>query len=785
MMKIYPLSKSKQLPVTQKICCGIDLGTTYTLMAVVDSKNVNFGESSRIPVQFVRISQSSPNPYESIIEDEKVASIVALIDKKLYVGNNLYHLKGKKNCEYKHNIFYHWKVEMGVEQHLMYPDAIDDKLDMPYKIAGLIMKYMKSQYLQSSGEKSLNNTIISVPASFQVNQRADTIKAAEIAGIDTHSPMLIDEPNAAFLGYFNRLPEIEKQKWANEVRNKNILVVDFGGGTLDLSILNVDFRSDTGITIGNRAISRYSDLGGQDIDQLIAEEFLYPLFLKKHNILENLSLQDTQQYILPQLAVLGENLKKGICEKLSLKACEKDVQNLALDEIYFELLDCSIEHKNAIWALENVRISGDEFDNIFKKIFTGKSYSFKLTDKTVSGISKSITDVVEKTDLQLDEIDYVLYVGGSSFNPFLQSYASKKLTNSKPLISSEPDKMVAEGTAVYSYFYHVLGVSLINPITSDTIGVRMKDNKFQPIIEGGHSIPIDVELPDFRIQSEEQKEIIVPICINGSDFPIGEIRCSLEDSYPVDSEIVIKASLNRDKLFEVSVYINNEFLASAQIDNPYSIGKVSEDQLDILKLKSRINIAKRNKNKTDEKRHIRELIYKHFHVNNNLGVVQTAEEYIRKFDDNDANVWNMIYCGNSGLGRLAAATAGLKKAMEIDPEESSYIYNYALILERDSESKALEFLENQATTVKEDPTVRMKIVLLKDELEIVCESEAQSIISFYKKSPYAFSDFDKGLLLPKIFKLVGESFSYVRPVADNKEDESSSYLDRKTAIAKD
>ena len=149
-MKIYPLSKSKQLPVTQKICCGIDLGTTYTLMAVVDSKNVNFGESSRIPVQFVRISQSSPNPYESIIEDEKVASIVALIDKKLYVGNNLYHLKGKKKCEYKHNIFYHWKVEMGVEQHPMYPDAIDDKLDMPYKIAGLIMKYMKSQYLQSS-----------------------------------------------------------------------------------------------------------------------------------------------------------------------------------------------------------------------------------------------------------------------------------------------------------------------------------------------------------------------------------------------------------------------------------------------------------------------------------------------------------------------------------------------------------------------------------------------------------------------------------------------------------
>src|SRR5690606_37983418 len=120
------------------------------------------------------------------------------------------------------------------------------------------------------------------------------LKAAEMAKIETRENILIDEPNAAFLGFFNRLSTDEKQIWAKEVKNKNVLVIDFGGGTLDLSILNVDFRQDKGITISNRAISRYNDLGGQDIDMLIAEEFLVPKLKETLKEFDSIDITDIQ-----------------------------------------------------------------------------------------------------------------------------------------------------------------------------------------------------------------------------------------------------------------------------------------------------------------------------------------------------------------------------------------------------------------------------------------------------------------------------------------------------------
>ena len=219
---IYPIAERNKV-VKNPINIGIDLGTTYTLMATVDAGNVELNKTNQIPVQFVRFPQYSPFEYDQTIEDEKIASIVALYNGKPYVGNNLYHLKGHPDFEYKKNMFFHWKVEMGVDHHPLYPNAVSEKLDMPFKIAGSIMNYMRKIYTQG-GDYELDNTIITVPASFQANQRKDILKAAKMAKISANDTMLIDEPNAAFLGYFNRLLDTEKERWAKDVKNKNVRV---------------------------------------------------------------------------------------------------------------------------------------------------------------------------------------------------------------------------------------------------------------------------------------------------------------------------------------------------------------------------------------------------------------------------------------------------------------------------------------------------------------------------------------------------------------------------------
>lgn len=780
-MSIY-LPKSKNTEVlAHHSCYGIDLGTTYTLMAQVETKHVDFSKSNRIPVQFVRFKQTSPNTYDSAIEDEKVASIVALIDGKPYIGNNLYHLKGSDGMELHKNIFYHWKVEMGVDHHPMNPDAVTEKLDMPYKVAGLILKFLRATHLQDA-DKQLDNAIITVPASFQVNQRQDTIRAAEIGGITTSQQMLIDEPNAAFLGYFNRLPEDQKLDWAKSVRNKDILVIDFGGGTLDLSILNVNFSSEHGIMLSNKAISRYSDLGGQDLDNLIAEEFLLPKMEKMFKFVKEVAQRQLNGHILPQLSVIAEQLKKGICEKLSLNALDNDVRTLALVDYEFSLVDCQVKFENEIYDLGEITINGKDFDDFFRKIFQGKSYAFRYVDKRVTTISESISQIIDKTSSYMNDIDFVLYVGGSSFNPLLQSYVSEKLKHSHALSTHEPDKLVAEGAAVYSYFYHMHGVALIAPITSEAIGIRTKGNAFKEIIGDGTQLPVKVQIPDFKLQSNMQEEIVIPVCINSIDFPIGEMRCSIDGFYEVDTEVTIDASLTADKVFELSVLIDGNNVGTAVFDNPYSVGMINDEQRELMQLKSKINQAKQKKNKQEEKKLLRELIWKHSDAKNHLGAIECAEEYIRKFDDQDDGVWNLLFCRNHSLGRLAAAKKALSKAIELDSEQSTYIYNYSLILEKDSPLSALQFLNDQSASIQADASVSIKRVLLSEEAGEEWKEVANQIVTRYKMSPSSFSNFDKRVLLPELFKLVDEPFSYVEPKkSDNKLDEGN-YLTAKNQL---
>lgn len=760
---------------TDKKCFGIDLGTTTTLMCVVDSANVDLQKNTHIPIQFVKVQQASPFEFNPTIEDEKVASIVGIYNGKPYVGNNLYHLKGHPDFEFKKNLFYHWKLELGIDHQPMYPNAVSEKLNMPYKIAGGILNYIRKSRFDNN---SLPNTIITVPASFQANQRKDVLKAAEMAKIETSANMLIDEPNAAFLGYFNRLPDSEKNIWAKDVKNKNVLVIDFGGGTLDLSILNVDFRKDKGITISNRAISRYNDLGGQDIDTLIAEEFLISKFKEVYDGFDLANVSEVRDVILPQLALIGEGLKIGISNKLSLKAVDQSVNTINIDKISYTHKDCTLKFRGVDYELGNITITANEFKELFSKLFVGKKYKFKHLDKTISTISNSITDIIEKAELGLDEINYVLFVGGSSFNPFLHSLCSEKLSKSIALTSHEPDKLVAEGAAVYSYFLNVHNISLISPITSDNIGVVLKGNRFFPILERGISLPQNVVIPDFKLQSNINSEIIVPVCINGVDFPIGEIRSNLNHFYDLDSVVRIEAIITIDKVFKIKVFVNDDLIGDAEFDNPYALGKQTEEEIAVNEIKKELNTAKLSKNIRKEKEYLRKLIWKYSDANNHLGSLEMAEEYVKRFDDQDEWVWNMIYINNRKLGKTQAANRALLKAIEINPSEPSLHYNYSILLsDSDGDLIALNYLENLDQEIKDNKEIKLRIITLKNNLGEDVTKDAEQIVEEYKNSPIVFSKFCKENLLGKVFKIANESYAYVDPKSTKKIEDQSKYLD--------
>jgi molecular chaperone DnaK (HSP70) len=774
---IYPISDSQeknQNLSTEKKCFGIDLGTTTTLMCSVDSEYVNLKENLTVPIQFINVRQESPFEHNPTIENEKVASIVGIHNGKPYVGSNLHHLKGHPSFQYKKNLFYHWKLELGIDHHPMYPNAVSEKLNMPYKIAGGILNYIRKSRFN---DLPLANTIITVPASFQANQRKDVLKAAKMAKIETANNMLIDEPNAAFLGYFNRLSNEEKIEWSKNIKNKNVLVVDFGGGTTDLSILNIDFKKEKGITISNRAISRYNDLGGQDIDTLIAEDILIELLKKVLEDFDVIDSIDIKDVILPQLALIGEQLKIGICNKLNLKITDQDISSVNIDEILYTEFECSIKYKNKDFELGDITITANQFKDLFTKLFIGKNYSFRHIDKTITTISTSISDIVEKAVLGLDEIDFVLFVGGSSFNPLLHSFCIDKLSNSISLTSHEPDKLVAEGAAVYSYFLNVHNVSLISPITSDTIGVVLKNKRFYPILERGESLPKKVSIPNFKLQSNLNQNVVIPVCINGIDFPIGEIRSTLGNFYNQDTIVKIEAEVTIDKVFKMKVFADDDLIGNVEFENPYGIGKLSQEELEVFNLKKEINTAKLSKNLQSEKSLLRSLIWKFSEVKNYRGVVETSEEYLKRFNDQDDSVLNMLYIGNKRIGRKKAALKALDRALLLNPNAAYLNYNKSLLIGENDEQEALNYLKELNEEVKSDIEITCRIVQLKNDLGQDVKGEVRDVVNQYKKEPSNFTKFSKQHLLSGLFEIIDEPYAYVDPKIQKKNSDQKNYLD--------
>ena len=154
-------------------------------------------------------------------------------------------------------------------------------------------------------------------------------------------------------------------------------MIDFGGGTLDLSLLNVDFKRDKGITISNKAISRYNDLGGQDVDLLIAEEYLLPIAVKTITNFDSLDINIIKNTILPQISVMAEDLNIAICNAMSLKAGSNSINNLNLTEIEVTRNNNVINVNNQEYNLGDLKITAEKFQEFFVKFFRGKNYKFK------------------------------------------------------------------------------------------------------------------------------------------------------------------------------------------------------------------------------------------------------------------------------------------------------------------------------------------------------------------------------------------------------------------------
>lgn len=381
-----------------EIIPGIDLGTTNSCIAIWRNNNLEV-----IPDKF---------------GNRTIPSVVSFTSKSRYIGR-----EAKKQIELNpENSFYEVKRLIGRKyddetvindkQFMTYNIGRDDENNViitsnlsnrksdytPEEISSLILtelKHMAEDYLQ----KPIKKVVITVPAYFNDSQRQATKDAATICGLEC--VRIINEPTAAALAYGLEKASIHKDK------DMNIIVYDLGGGTLDVSLLNIS----NGVfqVLGS---SGNTHLGGADFDNRLIS-FCMNEF-KKKNCFEN--LDDVSSISFQKL--------KQSCEEAKKRLSETSKTSIIVKDFYKD---------------KNLSIT------ITKELFE------KICGDLLILCLKSVDDVLKSCELEKGDIDEIILVGGGTRMPAVRNNLKLFFDGKEPNCSINPDEVVSAGAAIQGY----------------------------------------------------------------------------------------------------------------------------------------------------------------------------------------------------------------------------------------------------------------------------------------------------------------------------------------------
>lgn len=409
---------------------GIDLGTTNSATAIMEGgepRVLENQEGNRTTPSIVAISKTNERLTGTLAKRQAMVnpkntifSVKRLIGRK-FSDAEVQRDKTLLPYEIKESGSGGVEVKMG------------DRWHTPEEISAMVLQKLKSDAEAKLGEK-IEEAVITVPAYFDDSQRQATKNAGEIAGFKVRR--VINEPTAAALAY-----------GLNRKKDEKIVVYDFGGGTFDISVLEV-----SGDTVEVKATGGDTHLGGDDIDQLVIR-YLVDEFKKDQGV--DVS---KDQLALQRLKDAAEKVKH---ELSSTTQAQVSVPFLTADASGPKHLELTFMRA--------------KLEELTRELVTR---SIELTRKAV-----------QDAGLQLSQIDEIVLVGGQTRMPAIQE-AVKTLFGKEPHKGINPDEVVAVGAAIQAGVFQgdVKDILLLD-VTPLTLSIETLGAVATPMIQKNTTIP--------------------------------------------------------------------------------------------------------------------------------------------------------------------------------------------------------------------------------------------------------------------------------------------------------
>lgn len=532
---------------------GIDLGTSNCCIALWKNGTYKIIED--------KYKNRTMPSIVGITENKIYVGNEVLIEKNIKTGNIIYGIKrliGKKYddiLEIKKNLTY--KIKTNENNDIIICSDLDNnkKTFFSEEIVAYILREIKQSicnYINIPiNEMPLLKVVVTIPAYFNDLQRQATLDSIKIAGFDCLK--ILNEPTAAAMAYGY------EKRYKSDGNDHTILVYDMGGGTTDVSILNIcdgvfEVLTSTGNTL----------LGGIDFDNVLIKYCLDSFGENINNINSN-----------------NIFLLKNICEDIKKKISSDDNLHIFIHDFY--------DNRDL-----NIKITQNIFESLCES----------LLQKSIG----PILDALNSCELHSDDIEDIIMVGGSTKLKILRNKISK-IFNKDPICNINPDEVVAIGASIQGYILtkksdpFTDNIVLLD-ITSLSLGVEVMGGIMDVIIKRNTIIPI-IKRKKYTNDTDNETSIKIKIFegerqMTKNNIYLGEIILNNLTPVPrgcADIDVIFKIDING--IVSVTAHeLNNN--VKQNINLILNKGRLSNEQIDKIieesvELEKKDNVEKKKK----------------------------------------------------------------------------------------------------------------------------------------------------------------------------------------------